>query len=102
MVHPQLSKSPKPSDNTSLDTDDFRQDNECLPAENVAVIDELMSEEKLENLRAMVSGNVRKKLYFNPAYFEPHLLAVSLSTKRETWTRSYLLFHPPGTPASGH
>jgi len=38
-----------------------------------------MSEEKLENLRAMVSGNVRKKLYFNPAYFEPHLLAVSFT-----------------------
>ncbi|KAH8290131.1 hypothetical protein KR054_000180 [Drosophila jambulina] len=75
LVHPQLSKSPKPTDNSSLDTNDFRQDNECLPAENVAVIDELMSEEKLENLRAMVSGNVRKKLYFNPAYFEPHLLA---------------------------
>lgn len=79
-MHPQLSKSPKPTggaDNPAMDTDDFLQDNECLPAENVAVIDELMSEEKLENLRAMVSGNVRKKLYFNPAYFEPHLLAVS-------------------------
>ncbi|XP_017038886.1 uncharacterized protein LOC108086470 [Drosophila ficusphila] len=78
LVHPQLSKSPKPTggaDNAALDVDDFLQDNECLPAENVAVIDELMSEEKLENLRAMVSGNVRKKLYFNPAYFEPHLLA---------------------------
>ncbi|KAH8316455.1 hypothetical protein KR067_008272 [Drosophila pandora] len=78
LVHPQLSKSPKPTggaDNPAMDTDDFLQDNECLPAENVAVIDELMSEEKLENLRAMVSGNVRKKLYFNPAYFEPHLLA---------------------------
>ncbi|XP_026836668.1 uncharacterized protein LOC6547170 isoform X2 [Drosophila erecta] len=74
----KLSKSPKPSsgtDNAAMDVDDFLQDNECLPAENVAVIDELMSEEKLENLRAMVSGNVRKKLYFNPAYFEPHLLA---------------------------
>ncbi|KAH8372910.1 hypothetical protein KR009_007886 [Drosophila setifemur] len=78
LVHPQMSKSPKPSggaDNGALEADDFLQDNECLPAENVAVIDELMSEEKLENLRAMVSGNVRKKLYFNPAYFEPHLLA---------------------------
>jgi len=80
LVHPQLSKSPKPAggaDNAAMDVDDFLQDNECLPAENVAVIDELMTEEKLENLRAMVSGNVRKKLYFNPAYFEPHLLAVS-------------------------
>ncbi|XP_070066237.1 uncharacterized protein sha isoform X2 [Drosophila virilis] len=73
-------KSPKPghshsAENSSLESDDFRQDNECLPTENVAVIEDLMSEEKLENLRAMVNGNVRKKLYFNPAYFEPHLLA---------------------------
>ncbi|EDW02403.1 GH21972 [Drosophila grimshawi] len=82
LVHPQLSmanKSPKPghsaTESNSLESDDFRQDNECLPAENVAVIEELMSEEKLENLRAMVNSNVRKKLYFNPAYFEPHLLA---------------------------
>jgi len=74
-------KSPKPGnnlvENPSHETDDFLQDNECLPKENVAVIEDLMSEEKLENLRAMVNGNVRKKLYFNPAYFEPHLLAVS-------------------------
>lgn len=52
-------------------------DNECLPQENVAIIEDMMSEEKMESLRAMVNGNVRKKLYFNPAYFEPHLLAVS-------------------------
>lgn len=86
LVHPQLNmannnKSPKPghshsAENSSLEADDFRQDNECLPTENVAVIEDLMSEEKMENLRAMVNGNVRKKLYFNPAYFEPHLLAV--------------------------
>lgn len=91
LVHPQLSmanKSPKLpghggiSESATLDADDFlHQDNECLPAENVAVIEDLMSEDKLENLRAMVNGNVRKKLYFNPAYFEPHLLAVSVTRK---------------------
>lgn len=83
-MHPQLNKSPKPghasgAETSSHESDDFRQDNECLPTENVAVIEDLMSEEKLENLRAMVNGNVRKKLYFNPAYFEPHLLAVGPS-----------------------
>lgn len=52
------------------------QDNECLPAENVAITEDMMTEEKLENLRAIVNGNIRRKLYFNPAYFEPHLLAV--------------------------
>ncbi|XP_037941203.1 uncharacterized protein LOC119674150 [Teleopsis dalmanni] len=51
------------------------QDNECLPVENVSIIEDMMTEEKLENLRALVNGNVRRKLYFNPAYFEPHLLA---------------------------
>ncbi|XP_062132162.1 uncharacterized protein LOC133842886 isoform X2 [Drosophila sulfurigaster albostrigata] len=83
LVHPQMNmgnnKSPKPgnsvADNPAHETDEFLQENECLPTENVAVIEDLMSEEKLENLRAMVNGNVRKKLYFNPAYFEPHLLA---------------------------
>ncbi|XP_033234238.1 uncharacterized protein sha [Drosophila pseudoobscura] len=82
LVHPQLGKSPKTpnscnsgQENASQESDDFLQDKECLPTENVAVIEDLMSEEKMENLRAMVNGNVRKKLYFNPAYFEPHLLA---------------------------
>ncbi|ALC41439.1 sha [Drosophila busckii] len=80
LVHPQLNltnKSPKPEKNSaaSSESEDFLSENECLPTENVAVIEDLMSEEKLENLRAMVNGNVRKKLYFNPAYFEPHLLA---------------------------
>ncbi|KAM8711368.1 hypothetical protein ACLKA7_000497 [Drosophila subpalustris] len=79
LVHPQLSmasnKSPQASENPAHETDDFLQENECRPKENVSVIEDLMSEEKLESLRAMVNGNVRKKLYFNPAYFEPHLLA---------------------------
>ncbi|XP_055379410.1 putative uncharacterized protein DDB_G0282133 [Condylostylus longicornis] len=51
------------------------QENECLPEANVSIIEEVGVEEKqLENMRALVNGTVRKKLYFNPAYFEPHLL----------------------------
>lgn len=53
------------------------QGNECLLMENVAIIEDMINEEKLESLRNIVNGSVRKKLYFNPAYFEPHLLAVS-------------------------
>lgn len=34
-------------------------------------------DDKPETVRAI--GNTRKKLYFNPAYFEPHLLMVSFS-----------------------
>lgn len=52
------------------------QEQECLPVENVSIVEDMMSEEKLEQMRAMINGTVRKKLYFNPAYFEPHLLAV--------------------------
>lgn len=96
LVHPQMglmmnNGSPKGSNHSSsngnnstsstndegLDSNSNSQENECLPPENVAIIEDIMTEEKLENLRAMVNGNVRKKLYFNPAYFEPHLLAVS-------------------------
>ena len=49
--------------------------NECIPEENVAIIEDLMKAAKLE--KVLLSGNIRKKLYFNPAYFEPRLLAVS-------------------------
>ncbi|XP_065369975.1 uncharacterized protein DDB_G0284459 [Calliphora vicina] len=94
LVHPQMGMmmnngSPKGSHHSSnngnqsqgskeddgLDSSSNSQENECLPVENVAIIEEMMTEEKLESLRAMVNGNIRKKLYFNPAYFEPHLLA---------------------------
>ncbi|XP_073844648.1 shavenoid [Musca autumnalis] len=101
LIHPQMgmmssgggsSDSPKGSHHSSsngnggngsststnednLDNGSNGQETECLPQENVAIIEDIMTEEKLENLRAMVNGNVRKKLYFNPAYFEPHLLA---------------------------
>lgn len=65
-------------DDDNVDDNSSSQETECLPTENVSIIEEMMTEEKLENLRAMVNGNIRKKLYFNPAYFEPHLLAVSI------------------------
>lgn len=98
LIHPQMSMnngSPKGSHHSShngsqsqngkgddgLDANANGQEMaECLPAENVAIIEDMMTEEKMENLRAMVNGNIRKKLYFNPAYFEPHLLAVSYSS----------------------
>ncbi|KRT78996.1 hypothetical protein AMK59_8558, partial [Oryctes borbonicus] len=46
---------------------------ERLPEENVSIIETPDGrEERPENVRAI--GTTRKKLYFNPAYFEPHLL----------------------------
>lgn len=54
------------------------QETECLPEENVSIIEDMTTEDKLENMKAIVSGTMRRKLYFNPAYFEPHLLMVCL------------------------
>lgn len=50
------------------------QENECIPEENVSITEDMSTEDKLENMRAIVNGTMRRKLYFNPAYFEPHLL----------------------------
>ncbi|KAJ8984221.1 hypothetical protein NQ317_011131 [Molorchus minor] len=48
--------------------------NERLPEENVSIVETLEGrEERPDNLRAL-SGSTRKKLYFNPAYFELQLL----------------------------
>lgn len=52
------------------------QETECLPEANVSIIEDMTTEDKLENMKAIVSGTMRRKLYFNPAYFEPHLLLV--------------------------
>lgn len=52
------------------------QETECLPEENVSITEDMTTEDKLENMKAIVSGTMRRKLYFNPAYFEPHLLLV--------------------------
>lgn len=54
------------------------QETECLPEENVSIVEDMSSEDKLENMKAIVNGTMRRKLYFNPAYFEPHLLLVSI------------------------
>lgn len=52
------------------------QETECLPEANVSIIEDMTTEDKLENMKAIVNGTMRRKLYFNPAYFEPHLLMV--------------------------
>lgn len=48
-------------------------DSECLPEEDVSITEE--SDSKQETSRPNQHGSVRRKLYFNPAYFEPSLLA---------------------------
>lgn len=48
-------------------------DAERLPEEDVSITED--SDSKSDNGRAFHNGSVRRKLYFNPAYFEPNLLA---------------------------
>nr|XP_018918153.1 PREDICTED: uncharacterized protein LOC109044759 [Bemisia tabaci] len=48
---------------------------ERLPEENVSIVETLeQREDRPETVKAMTCANARKKLYFNPAYFEPELL----------------------------
>lgn len=46
---------------------------ECLPEEDVSITED--SDNKSENNRTFHNGSIRRKLYFNPAYFEQSLLA---------------------------
>ncbi|KAI5708604.1 hypothetical protein M8J77_025931 [Diaphorina citri] len=49
--------------------------NEKLPEENVSIVETMEKDETPpETVRAMACGNARRKLYFNPAYFEHDLL----------------------------
>ncbi|XP_055620386.1 uncharacterized protein LOC129764862 [Toxorhynchites rutilus septentrionalis] len=59
--------SPEAMNNPNSDT-------ECLPEENVSIVEDVSNDEKLHSMKSIVNGTMRRKLYFNPAYFEPHLL----------------------------
>lgn len=48
----------------------------------MSIIEDMTTEDKLENMKAIVNGTMRRKLYFNPAYFEPHLLMVTKSEQK--------------------
>ncbi|KAF5275237.1 hypothetical protein FQR65_LT04271 [Abscondita terminalis] len=47
---------------------------ERLPEENVSIIETIEGREERPDAIRAISGSTRKKLYFNPAYFEPELL----------------------------
>ncbi|XP_044746939.1 uncharacterized protein LOC123308382 [Coccinella septempunctata] len=73
VIHPQQTFS-----KTRTNQHDYTlQENsniERLPEENVSIIETLEGrEDRSDDLRTP-NGTIRKKLYFNPAYFEPHLL----------------------------
>uniref|UniRef100_A0A1B0D048 Uncharacterized protein n=1 Tax=Phlebotomus papatasi TaxID=29031 RepID=A0A1B0D048_PHLPP len=66
--------SPKPQCNDSQVESSAGNQEERIPEENVSIVDDMTAEDKLENMKAIVNGTIRRKLYFNPAYFEPDLL----------------------------
>lgn len=50
---------------------------ERLPEENVSIVETLETKEvESETIKAITNTNGRRKLYFNPSYFEPELLKV--------------------------
>lgn len=52
--------------------------NERLPEENVSIVETMEGREDFAENFGPLAGTTRKKLYFNPAYFEPQLLLVSI------------------------
>ncbi|XP_062544650.1 uncharacterized protein LOC134211611 [Armigeres subalbatus] len=75
-LHPQQSLHSQMSQQQSPDgsSNPNGPDTECLPEENVSIVEDISNDEKLESMKSIVNGTMRRKLYFNPAYFEPHLL----------------------------
>lgn len=79
-MHASLhSNSSALKDDRSENSATSSQETECLPEANVSIIEDMTNEDKLENMKALVNGTMRRKLYFNPAYFEPHLLMVIIN-----------------------
>lgn len=77
MIHQSNGCSKDVKHGIDVSSPNSTQETECLPEENVSIVEDLTSDDKLENMKAIVNGTMRRKLYFNPAYFEPHLLMVS-------------------------
>lgn len=47
----------------------------------MSIVETLEGREDKDEDHRSPNGTIRKKLYFNPAYFEPHLLVVRFSNK---------------------
>ncbi|KAB0799787.1 hypothetical protein PPYR_07667 [Photinus pyralis] len=77
LIHPQQSYYHCSSYVSKAVLESMCQDSsniERLPEENVSIVETMEGrEERPDSIRA-ITGTTRKKLYFNPAYFEPELL----------------------------
>ncbi|KAK4884453.1 hypothetical protein RN001_000724 [Aquatica leii] len=77
LVHPQTSFyhcSPYVSKAVLESMNQDSSNIERLPEENVSIIETIEGREERPDAIRAISGSTRKKLYFNPAYFEPELL----------------------------
>lgn len=73
MVHPYDIEYNSPEPLLTQDPNNI----ERLPEEDVSIVETLDGrEDRPETVRAMGAANVRRKLYFNPVYFELDLLKV--------------------------
>ncbi|CAH2004011.1 unnamed protein product [Acanthoscelides obtectus] len=64
----------RPRSHFSMSEANHDSTTEKLPEENVSIVETMETrEERPENIRAL-TATTRRKLYFNPAYFEPQLL----------------------------
>lgn len=79
MVHPQYNFERRSAcvDITTSDSSSI----ERLPEENVSIVETLEGREDRPDTVKAITGSTRRKLYFNPAYFEPHLLLVGFQNR---------------------
>lgn len=77
LIHPQKSSYERRSSYSSENLyGDQTTSIECLPEENVSIVETLEAREDGPDALKAITGTIRKKLYFNPAYFEPQNLLV--------------------------
>jgi len=81
----QISVVVHPHESDRLNRDNqMGQDLERLPEEDVSIVEEDEREDQTESVHAMGGATFRRKLYFNPSYFEPDLLKVSTLLETNT------------------
>lgn len=76
LIHPQKSSYERRSSHSSENSISDQTSIERLPEENVSIVETLEGREDRPDALKAITGTTRRKLYFNPAYFEPQNLLV--------------------------
>lgn len=85
LIHPQQSYDRRSYSSDSGPTSD-QTSIERLPEENVSIVETLENREDRPDALKAITGTTRRKLYFNPAYFEPQNLLVSILVQSQYTT----------------